>query len=271
MVGMFINTLPVRVQHTPHHTTTQLLTTLQHHQSTLLDHHHHALADIQQHLGVNTLFDTLVVFESYPIDRAALTHATTTAGIHITGIRPYAGSHYPLTLTATAEPHLRLTLQYQQGVIDHHLAHQIAHRLTHILDQLTSNPELTLEEFDVPPVDGLRPRQMTATNDAAAPAHARTAYRAPQSTKEQALADLFAEVFGADRVGVDDTFFELGGNSLLAIKLVARIRGELGIDISIRTLFEAQTIAQLAARADAPAAVARPRLRRVTEEGRALE
>ncbi|MBR8638266.1 amino acid adenylation domain-containing protein [Streptomyces tuirus] len=164
MVGMFINTLPVRVQHTPHHTTTQLLTTLQHHQSTLLDHHHHALADIQQHLGVNTLFDTLVLFESYPVDRAGISEATTTAGIQITGIRPYAGSHYPLTLTASAEPHLRLSLQYQQGVVDQELAREIADRLTHILDQLTSDPNRLLSSIDVLLPDE-RERLLVAAND----------------------------------------------------------------------------------------------------------
>ncbi|MEU7583033.1 amino acid adenylation domain-containing protein [Streptomyces sp. NPDC041068] len=141
MVGMFINTLPVRVRTTPTQTLSDLITTLQQHQTALLDHHHYALAEIQQDAGMTAFFDTLVLFESYPVDRAGLSQATSTAEIQVTGIRPYAGSHYPLTLTASAEPHLRLSLQYQQGIIDRAAAEDIATRCTRILRQLTEDPD----------------------------------------------------------------------------------------------------------------------------------
>ena len=75
-----------------------------------------------------------------------------------------------------------------------------------------------------------------------------TAYVAPRDETEARLAAMWQEILGIEPVGVFDEFFDLGGHSLLAMQVVSRVRAVFGVELPLRALFEAPTIAALALR-----------------------
>ncbi|WP_139277931.1 condensation domain-containing protein, partial [Rhodococcus marinonascens] len=95
-------------------------------------------------------------------------------------------------------------------------------------------------------------------------------FRAPTNPVEETVAGVFVEVLGVDRVGLDDDFFALGGNSLIATRVTARLGAALDARVPVRELFEASTVEALAVRLERhagqggrPALVAGPRPGRV--------
>ena len=74
------------------------------------------------------------------------------------------------------------------------------------------------------------------------------AYRPPVGVVEEILADIYAQVLGVQRVGVDDSFFDLGGDSLSAMRLIGAVNASLDVELSVRTIFDAPTVALLAPR-----------------------
>ncbi|WP_410590178.1 amino acid adenylation domain-containing protein [Amycolatopsis sp. lyj-23] len=98
-----------------------------------------------------------------------------------------------------------------------------------------------------------RPPEPTPTGDhppaqflPPSPADAEPAYRAPRTATERALSRIWAEVLAVDRVGVDDDFFALGGDSLLCLRVTARLRADFGASLPPRALFDNPTVGALA-------------------------
>jgi amino acid adenylation domain-containing protein len=79
-----------------------------------------------------------------------------------------------------------------------------------------------------------------------APDYSASEYQAPSTAVEEILAAIYAHVLGLERVGVGQSFFDLGGDSLLAMRVIAAVNSTLDADLSVRGLFDAPTIAQLA-------------------------
>nr|WP_221375296.1 non-ribosomal peptide synthetase [Actinoplanes polyasparticus] len=134
MIGLFINTVPVRVRLRPDEAVSTLLDRLQDEQSALMEHQYLSLTDIQRAAGGGELFDTLLVFENYPDNE----DTADDGGLPITGTDGHDATHYPLTLIAEPGATLRLALEYRPDLFDAGHATRLADALRNIVDALAS-------------------------------------------------------------------------------------------------------------------------------------
>ena len=103
---------------------------------------------------------------------------------------------------------------------------------------------VVLQELPLTPNGKLDKRALPA------PEYTAGGYRAPGSAVEESVAGIYAQLLGLERVGVDDSFFDLGGDSLTAMRLIATINTRLDVDLSVRTLFDAPTVRSLSQQLD---------------------
>ncbi|MER6409336.1 condensation domain-containing protein, partial [Streptomyces viridosporus] len=147
MVGLFINTLPVRVRLDAGQPVADLLRRLQDEQSELMDHQHYGLSDIQSLLGGGELFDTITAFESYPIDTDGFSEPVD--GLRVTGVHTTDDNHYPFSLAILPGERMRLRMGYRPDLFTARQAELIGRRLQHILESFTDAPEQLLGRLDV--------------------------------------------------------------------------------------------------------------------------
>ena len=146
MVGLLINTVPVRANITAATTTADLLDELQSAHNDTLEHQHLALSEIHRVTGHDQLFDTLFVFENYPIDTAALSGVD---GLAITEFTSREYNHYPLTIQAGPGHELGLRVEFDTDVFDAASIEALIERLQRVLVAMTADPTRRLSSIDV--------------------------------------------------------------------------------------------------------------------------
>ncbi|WP_442791742.1 amino acid adenylation domain-containing protein [Mycolicibacterium sp. ND9-15] len=146
MVGLLINTVPVRVRITAATTAVDLLGQLQGAHNDLLEHQHLALSEIHRITGHQRLFDTLFVYENYPIDAAA---ALGTHELAVTGFNAREHNHYPLTVQAQPGREMGLRVEFDTDVFDPANIEAIIARLTRVLAAMTAEPARPLSSMDL--------------------------------------------------------------------------------------------------------------------------
>ncbi|WPW33099.1 non-ribosomal peptide synthase/polyketide synthase [Streptomyces atratus] len=220
MLGLFINTIPVRVRLRLGETWQELTARIQHEQTALSAHHQLGLARIQQLAGVGELFDALVVYENFP---APTSGESTDTGLSAKAGEGRAAAHYPLALIANMTPTgLRLRLEYRPELLARERVEELLDRLVRVLEQVVGDPRRPVGRIDV--LDPAERRQLLDgwNGDAFTPAAARPA------TIPGRFADAVAQ-------GPEDTAIRHRDQRLTYRELderanrLARLLGELGV------------------------------------------
>nr|ALK27914.1 non-ribosomal peptide synthase [Streptomyces sp. DSM 11171] len=154
MVGLFINTVPVRVRLDPRQSVAGLLTALQAQQSALLDHQHLGLPEIQRLAGPGATFDTLMAFENYRAGESG-----PPAPLTLTGTEIRESTNFPLALGVNPVGELRLRIDHRPDVFDTDAAREIAARLVRVLEQFTADPTAPVGRIAL--LDGPQRAQVT--------------------------------------------------------------------------------------------------------------
>ncbi|MFE6068660.1 non-ribosomal peptide synthase/polyketide synthase [Streptomyces sp. NPDC056525] len=149
MVGLFINTVPVRVALDHDEPWSKALARVQNEQADLGPHQHLGLAEIQALAGGGELFDTTVLVENYPVDPAA-EGARLDSGLRLVGAKGRDATHYPLTLVVSrTAAGVQMRLDYRPDLFDHTAAERIVRRLERVLRAAVMDADRPVGAVDV--------------------------------------------------------------------------------------------------------------------------
>ena len=184
------------------------------------------------HLGEATGYDVAVTWGAQPgtLDAVFITPADAGNSPALTDlyVSP-AGAHHRSTHANDPSTNAKIS------VVRQHLS-------TRLPEYMVPTQILVLDEFPLTSSGKIDRKSLPA------PVFAATPFRAPQTDTEKVVAGVFVEVLGLDQVGLDDDFFALGGDSLIAIRVSARLQAALGREVPVRYLFDASTVGDLADR-----------------------
>ncbi|MEU5837256.1 amino acid adenylation domain-containing protein [Streptomyces diacarni] len=256
VVGLFVNTVAVRSTVDERQTFGDLLDAVR---STVLEAFEHEGVPFDRLVEVlrprrdpsrNALVEVFVGLEA---DRSAPTELS---GLTVTEVPFFSGDvSHDLSFDFVDRPDgLRAAVGYSTALFDPGTVERLAARFQELLAAVLEDHRALA---DLKPVEAVRGRLSAVARDAASavePAgvdeeQAPVAYRAPGTEVERALAEIWAGALGVSRVGTDDNFFDLGGDSLLSIQAIQRMR-RAGLLLTTKDLFVHQSIGPLAALAE---------------------
>jgi acyl carrier protein len=259
LIGFFVNTLPIRASLSDNPTFRELLRRVK---NTSLEAHDHQTLPFEKLVATlkpnrdisrHPIFQVMFFWDNVPQQSLEL------SGLKVNRIaRERAKSTFELSLVMKHDgSRLSGYFAYSTDLFERSTIGQMSSGFTAILSSITSNPWsrssdlIRAKQFrglkstnvtfgGTPPEGGIRSCTATQARE----------YSPPQTIIQIKLAEIWAEILNIEQVGVHDNFFELGGHSVLMLLLIDRIVETFKVDISIRTLFEQQTIYQLASYID---------------------
>ncbi|MDJ0728439.1 MAG: condensation domain-containing protein [Crocosphaera sp.] len=248
IVGLLNNVIPVRLEITPEENVIAWLENLQTQQTIASKYAYASLIQIQTWTQLSgSLFDSLLVIENYPMKMGSLTK-----NLEINNIKSGIISTYDLTLMVIPKNELTIALSYKikyfTPQIIKTLLEQFAEILTNILqNQLKSITEiLPLPESAIKENQSSKIRATSTSYQNLSREQLEGRFSAPENPIELKLTQIWESVLGVSPLNVEASFFDLGGNSLMAVQLFNQMQQQLNCTLPLATLFQAPNVRQFA-------------------------
>ncbi len=226
VMGLCVNTLPIVARHAPGLPQGEWLRGLMGSNLASRQHEHVPLPELQRCAGQpgRPLFDTLIIFENYPVDQA-LGHGAE-VGLNLTGVDNRGALGMPLTLIVIPGPTLTLSFEYARRVFSEAVVADLLRQFVAVLEQWSADGREPMSNIHVPPptvdLPGIRTWGAGHADAGLLDADATQLLPAMQDR----LAQGWRAVLDVPAVAPTDDFFALGGDSLLAARLVTWWNGE---------------------------------------------
>ena len=244
VVGFLVNTIPVRVRVPEQGTVADWLRAFQEEQNELRTHENAPLAKIREWSEVKPpapLFESVVLFENWPAVEALSLYKDLR-------LVPLVRTMYPLTLCVFPQNgEYLLYIAFDRNRIDDAEAPRVVEDLKALLAGLIESAEKSAAAL-------LERAEGSLTFDAvgdATPSGAGRPYVEPRTAMEKEIAGHCEEILGLERIGALENFFDLGGHSLFATQLGARLRETYEIELPLHAVFADPTVAGVAKAAEA--------------------
>lgn len=246
MIGLFINTLPMRVKIATDESLWTWLKNIQIKQIEQREYEYCSTGEIHQWSQVpssSPLYESILVFENYPDDLSTLEFSHLSVDMQNTFSKG-AQTKYALTIMVVPGSQLGFEFVYDRQRLDDNSVKLIREHFITLLNSIVALPDrdiIQLKEqiplVQIPQFSPLQVRNQRHLNDS---------FVLPRDTLELQIAEIWEEVLDVHPVGIEDNFFDLGGHSLLAIRLMTKIQQNLGKNLPLATLFAGSTVEQLA-------------------------
>lgn len=246
MVGLFINTLPVRVQILPDDLLIPWLQDLFIQQVEARQYEYSPLVLVQRWSDIprgKRFFESILVFENYPVET---TRGLSANNLHITNDRTIERMGYPLHVMVLPGTELMIQINYnRRSFTDVSIMHMLQ-ELQALLGHMVANPEQHLSDLLHLVTSG---RQVVAHRIPSLSENRKSTANlviVPRDSIELKLTEILEKILNTQTNSITNNFFDLGGHSLLALRFVEQIRKQLGRDIPLTTFLQGPTVAETA-------------------------
>jgi non-ribosomal peptide synthetase component F/thioesterase domain-containing protein len=240
LIGPFAGPISLRIDLSGNLTLRELVTRVRDVAVNALSHADIPFEVLLKNLDSSVLRGRNPLSQCYFFYQNAFLQPRSLSDLTVTPLRDFGlGTHFELQMgLLERQEGIRAQLEYNPDFFDHGTIQSMLQDYHKILDAILENPNLRVAEL------GLSPRTKTHAALATKSSHGEIA--SPQNDTERQLKLIWGELLGVRSIGVHQNYFELGGNSILAVRLFNQIENVFKVKLPLSTLLEAPTIRQFA-------------------------